>query len=44
MKYIKVMFGANSGADSSFKYKINEINVANNWNLNSSDTGVFDEQ
>ncbi len=37
MKYLKVMFGTNSGADSSFKYKINEINVANNWNPNSSD-------
>lgn len=37
MKYLKVMFGTNSGANSSFEYKINVVNVANNWNPNASD-------
>lgn len=31
-KYVKVIFEDISGADSSYKYKIDEINVANNWN------------
>lgn len=31
-KYVKVMFGTTSGAKSDFKYKINEVNIANNWN------------
>lgn len=33
-KYLKVMFG-NKGAD--FEYKINEVNIAKNWNPNTYD-------
>ena len=36
-KYLKVMFGSTSGANNSFIYKINEVNVANNWNPKSTD-------
>lgn len=36
-KYLKVMFGKTSGADSNFEYKINEVNIANNWNPNAKD-------
>ena len=32
MKYVKVMFGTTSGADKNLKYKLNEVNVASNWN------------
>lgn len=31
-KYVKVMYEKTSGANSDFNYKINEINVSNNWN------------
>lgn len=31
-KFLKVMFGQRSGANSSFQYKIDEVNIANNWN------------
>jgi len=31
------MFGMSSGADSDLKYKIDEINIANNWNPSSDD-------
>lgn len=34
-KYLKVMFGTKSGADSSFEYKTGEVNVAENWNPNA---------
>ena len=34
-KYVKVMFGTTSGAKSDFKYKINEVNVSENWNPNA---------
>ena len=30
-KFVKVMFGTVSGANSDFEYKINEVNVSNNW-------------
>lgn len=30
-KYLKVMFGENSGADSSVRYQIGEVNVASHW-------------
>ena len=30
-KFVKVMFGIISGANRDFEYKINEVNVANNW-------------
>ena len=31
-KYLKVMFGTSSGANGNLNYKIDEINIANNWN------------
>ncbi len=31
-KYLKVMFGTSSGAKNDLKYKIDEINVSDNWN------------
>ncbi len=31
-KYLKVMFGNSSSADNSLKYRIDEVNVADNWN------------
>lgn len=32
MKFVKVMYGTTSDAKSDFKYKIGEVNIANNWN------------
>lgn len=43
-KFVKVMYGTVSGAKSDFEYKINEVNVANNWNptaKNAEDFGGF---
>ena len=43
-KYVKVMFGKISGADSRLEYKINEFNVASIWNPNADnpkDMGGF---
>lgn len=43
-KYVKVMYGITSGAKSDFKYKINEVNISNNWNPtaeNGRDFGGF---
>lgn len=43
-KYLKVMFKNVSGANQDLKYKLNEMNVANNWNPNASnprDMGGF---
>ena len=34
-KFVKVMFGTTSGAKSDFKYKIDEVNISNNWNPNA---------
>ena len=31
-KFVKVMFGTVSGADKNLEYKLNEVNVCNNWN------------
>ena len=31
-KYLKVMFGTVSGVNRDFEYKIDEVNVADNWN------------
>lgn len=31
-KYVKVMYGNISGAKSDFEYKINEVNISDNWN------------
>ena len=36
-KYLKVMFGTKSSADSNFEYKTGEVNVAENWNPNAED-------
>ena len=36
-KYVKVMFGQISGADKNLHYKLNEINIASNWNPNEKD-------
>lgn len=44
MKFLKVMFGTTSGANSGLEYKLNEVNVANNWNPtaeNGRDFGGF---
>ena len=43
-KYLKVMFDDISGADSNLKYKINEVNIDNNFNPNANnpkDMGGF---
>ncbi len=43
-KYVKVMFGTTSGAKSSFKYKIGEVNISDRWNPkgeNPKDFGGF---
>lgn len=43
-KFVKVMFGTTSGAKRDFNYKLNEINIANNWNPkanNGKDFGGF---
>ena len=40
-KYVKVMFGTTSGAKSDFEYKIDEVNVANNWNPNADNPSDF---
>lgn len=31
-KYVKVVFGTTPGANSNYTFKINEVNVAANWN------------
>ena len=31
-RFVKVMFGTTSGAKRDFEYKINEVNVSENWN------------
>ena len=36
-KYLKVMFGNVSGANSNLEYKIDEVNIANNWNPLAND-------
>ena len=36
-KNLKVMFGTTSGANQELEYKLNEVNVANNWNPNATD-------
>lgn len=43
-KFLKVMFGTTSGANNTLEYKIDEVNIANNWNptaKNSKDMGGF---
>jgi len=39
-KYVKVMFDTTSGA-SDFEYKINEVNISNNWNPSASNGKDF---
>lgn len=36
IKYLKVMFDDISGANNDLKYKINEVNIASNFNPNAS--------
>ncbi len=36
-KYLKVMFGTSSSANSNLEYKIDAINIANNWNPRAED-------
>ncbi len=36
-KFLKVMFGTTSGANKGLEYKLNEINIAENWNPTSQD-------
>lgn len=31
-KFVKVMYGTTSGANSNLKYKVNEVNISNDWN------------
>lgn len=33
-KYLKVMFGTTSGANSNVEYKLNDVTIANTWNPN----------
>ncbi len=40
-KYVKVMYGTTSGAKSDFEYKLNEINISNNWNPNADNPKDF---
>ncbi len=43
-KFVKVVFGTTSGAKSDFNYKLNEVNISNNWNpkaTNGKDFGGF---
>lgn len=40
-KYVKVMFGINSGAKRDFEYKLNEVNIANNWNPKATNGREF---
>lgn len=42
-KFIKVMFGTTSGAKSDFEYKINEVNVSDNWNPSAEKGRDFGE-
>lgn len=40
-KYVKVMYGTTSGAKSDFEYKLNKINISNNWNQNADNPKDF---
>lgn len=40
-KYVKVMYDTTSGANSDFVYKINGINISNNWNPNAKNGRDF---
>lgn len=44
MKYLKVIKGITSDANTNIKYKINEVNIATKWNKNAKtpeDMGGF---
>ena len=44
LHFLKVMNGNKSGADNNLEYKIGEVNIANNWNIDSEnpkDMGGF---
>lgn len=36
-KFLKVMFGKTSGANKELEYKLNEVNIAENWNPKATD-------
>lgn len=40
MRYAKVIFGVSSG-HSNYIYKIDEVNVANNWNTNATSPALM---
>lgn len=40
-KFVKVMFGTNSGAKRDFEYKLNEVNISNNWNPKATNGKEF---
>ncbi len=40
-KFVKVMFGTTSGVKRDFKYKVNEVNVSENWNPNAENGRDF---
>ena len=43
-RYLKVMFGKTSGANNRFQYKIDEVNITDNWNpkaLSPKEMGGF---
>jgi len=40
-KFVKVMYDTTSGAKSDFKYKINEINISDNWNPSAENGREF---
>lgn len=40
-KFVKVMFGTTSGAKRDFEYKVNEVNVSENWNPNAENGRNF---
>ncbi len=40
-KFVKVMYGNTSGANSNLKYKIGEVNICDNWNPNADNPKDF---
>ena len=40
-KYVKVLYGTTSGAKANYQYKINEVNIATNWNPNATTAKDF---
>lgn len=40
-KYVKVMYGTTSGAKSNLDYKLNEVNISDNWNPSATSGKEF---